>query len=215
VLGQGNLAPLFTTGWNIKSIRHSSIATSAINTITVSLQTSAHLFANSSVTISGLHGSVTPSGMLAVTAEDVWVKLAAWDLALGQVVLILAHDSLPDRVSTISITLENSAVGQEAPWPILIQTRSVRVGGLQRELMPAEEMDLADGIYSLFVIAGFTTKTISETSVTCGVSNRVALTLLGRVPLDARYHTIITITGLTGSLTNGSNLKVCIRVFTY
>ena len=67
----------------MKSIRQSSIATSAINTLTVSLQTPATIFANSTVSISGLHGSVTPSGQVAVSADGVWEPLAAWDRDLG------------------------------------------------------------------------------------------------------------------------------------
>ena len=38
LLGKYNLAPLFTTGWTMKSIRQSSIAAAGINTLTVSLQ---------------------------------------------------------------------------------------------------------------------------------------------------------------------------------
>lgn len=67
----------------MKSIRQSSIATSAINTLTVSLQTPATIFANSTISISGLHGSVTPSGQVAVAADGVWEPLAAWDRDLG------------------------------------------------------------------------------------------------------------------------------------
>lgn len=67
----------------MKHIRQSSIATSAINTLTISLQTPATIFANSSITISGLRGGVTPSGQVSIAADGVWEPLALWDRDRG------------------------------------------------------------------------------------------------------------------------------------
>jgi hypothetical protein len=47
------------------------MAISAINTFSISLQLSARLYMNSTVTISGLRGSVTPSGLLTFEADEV------------------------------------------------------------------------------------------------------------------------------------------------
>jgi len=208
-LGVGNSAPLFSTGWKLKSIQHSTIATSAINTLTISLQTPATLFANSSVSISGLRGSVTPSGRVPVEAADVWEPVADWDRGAGLVVLRLAANTIPDKVYTFAIALQNSALGQPSPWPIVLEARQGGAGGgAGQRLLPVEEMSVPGGILSPLVIAGFSNKTISQSTSACNASNHLTITLVSQVPLDARYHTIVTIFGLTSSGTGGVNRKL-------
>ena len=203
---KGNMAPLFATGWQIKSIRQSTIATSAINTITISLQMPAQIFAGSKLIISGLIGSATPSGVLEVDAKphEVWLKSATWSQFSGRLAFQLTADSEASRIYTLTVSLENSASGQMSPSSILLQTQD----SFSREVVPRTAMTVPGGIHSPLVIAGFKQKTIWQSSRACNATNLLSVTLVGLVPLDARYHTIVTIRGLANSTTSGYNRKV-------
>jgi hypothetical protein len=205
-LGKGNMAPLFATGWQIKSIRQSSMATFGINTITVSLKMPAQILAGSKVIVSGLSGSITQSGPLEVHAQPdaVWLSTARWTNDVGRIEFELTADSDANGIYTLNFCLENPASGQSSPSPILLQTQDAR--GL--EVIPRTEMTIPGGIHSPLVIAGFTGKTIWQSSSACNETNLISVTLVGLVPLDARYHTIVTIRGLTNSTTGGFNRKV-------
>jgi hypothetical protein len=205
-LGKGNMAALFATGWQIKSIRQSSCATSGINTITVSLKIPAQIFTGSKVIVSGLSGSITRSGRLEVHAQPdaVWLSTARWTNDVGRIEFELTADSDANGIYTLHFALENPASGQLSPSPILLQTQDA----LGKEVIPRTDMLTPGGIHSPLVIAGFTEKTIWQSSSACNETNVISVTLVGLVPLDARYHTIVTIRGLGNSTTSGFNRKV-------
>ena len=99
-----------------------------MNTVSISLQLSARLYINSTVTISGLRGSVTPSGLLTVEADEVSFQL----------VLTLAADTESYKIYTIHINLENPPSGQPSPFHFLLYASSRGGEGQEQELLPVE-----------------------------------------------------------------------------
>lgn len=82
--------------------------------------------------------------------------------------LRLAANTIPDKVYTFAIALQNSALGQPSPWPIVLEARQGGAGGgAGQRLLPVEEMSVPGGILSPLVIAGFSNKTISQVVCVC------------------------------------------------
>ena len=118
--------------------------------------------------------------------------------------LRLVADTNASKAYQIDIVLQNGVTGQPSPSPVMLQARSPNGA----ELLPAQALDVPGGIFSPLAIAGWMNATVAQSSSACNSTSTLTFSLTSRVPLEARFRTVITIYGLLGSQTPGTNRKI-------
>jgi hypothetical protein len=207
MLAGGNSAPLLVAGWigSALAVGQSTAAAEAVNTITVTFAATAALIHADGVTITitGLAGSNTPSGMLPVDAPQQFAARATW-WANGTAVLRVVGDTTAGTVYKIKLHLLNPVGGRDAADLITVSASSS--GGLP--LLPPASLVPAAGAAAPLAIAGWAIPPVLAFVSLPGKSAYPTILLSSRLQLPGYFGSKVTISGLAGSDTQGLNAKL-------
>ena len=197
-----------------RSIRQSTPATDANNTLTVTFKSNYHLESASTITITGLTGSQTNSGNLALTSNQgtIWGTAGSWTKNTGSLVLTVASGRRMDANGNyhVSFNLINSAEDQPSPQ-VSVQAQVLdssgnAIGSIASAAMikPGTTVfGVADGANPLeVVVPTFSIKTIQQSTPVPSRNNTITVTL--KANYDLPDTSTVTIKGLTGSITDDS-----------
>jgi hypothetical protein len=186
------------------------------NEISVTISTNTPLATagaiDSSITISGLTGSSTPSGNIDLRGGD-FLSLVGntgkWDQGAGQLVLALLPSErlAPNTVYIFSFYLDNPSSSQAGP------AVSISASGAQK--IPADSMERdttrcihepGDAVPLFVYSAGFLTKDVDMTVTSPGSETALRFTISSSVALTsvAGSTTTLSVTGLDGFSTPSS-----------
>ena len=204
-------AALCVYGFTTRAIGQSTPVASANNTLSATLAPYHALAGGDTVTISGLTGSQTPSGSLALRAGSCGDKLGsqgAWTQGAGQLVLTVGAGGLAAGAScVVGFDLVNPAVAQASPAVSIEADAAVDAHDVGREAMSKNGSALygvANGTDPLTVVVPtFSTKAIGQSTPVSGATNTITVSLAADIDLAAGASaTSVTITGLAGSATS-------------
>jgi hypothetical protein len=194
-----------SVNFTVKAIGQARSTPGATNTITATFQPQFALTGakNSTITISGLKGSMTPDKPIKLLDSDSkFNSVAAWDSKAGKLVLTVAPGQVVPAGSetTIKFELLNPKYPQSGPAVIEISAS----GDVP---IAAEAMVLASGeLQPLKVVAAqFSSLDISGTSNAPGAWNTITATFRPSVLLSKGRNSVITIDGLSGSATKDTD----------
>ena len=205
-LGTGNQAPMLVAGWSVKSIGQRFPASNALNTISVTIASEAQLEKEmvGGLVVRGLEGTSTPAGQVSVDTSGPFSSTAAWEPSNGTLAFKLTGTMFPNVPYVLSVVLQNQVLGRNASTGITIE--AIDPGGLL--LFPPIPMDEAGGNNAPFLVADFLHKSISQSTMAALANNTITITISTRTELEGLFKTSIHLTGLTGSGTRGSNVKI-------
>ena len=197
-------------GFTTRAIGQSTPVASANNTLSATLAPYHALAGGDTVTISGLTGSQTPSGSLALRAGSCGDKLGsqgAWTQGAGQLVLTVGAGGLAAGAScVVGFDLVNPAVAQASPAVSIEADAAVDAHDVGREAMSKNGSALygvSNGADPLTVVVPeFLIKSIQQSTPVSSAINTLTITLIANYNLASRSR--VTISGLTGSMTSDS-----------
>jgi len=200
--------------FTVKAIGQARSTPGATNTITVTFKPQFALTGakKSTITISGLKGSMTPDKPIKLLDSDSkFNSVAAWDSKAGKLVLTVAPGQVvpADSATTIAFDLLNPKYPQSGPAVVEISAS----GDVP---IAAEAMELAiDDFRPLKVVAAQFSSTasgaataspvISGTSKAPGAWNTITAKFRPNVFLSKVRNSVITIDGLSGSATEDTD----------
>eukprot|EP00961_Rhodomonas_salina_P164180 2211408-Rhodomonas_salina.1 len=199
-LASGNGAPFLAAGWEVKQIAQSTTVAGRDNTITISLSSQAILQAGIAIDIRGLHGGVTPSGMVDVMGPVEFGPSALWELETGSLIFTLSEDAMSNTTHVVQVILRNPSFGRDSPSLI-----NVSASLNERLIIAPTRMDPGEDNLAPFLVGDFVVKSIKQTWPTPRAENRITVSLAARIALTGGFATKITLQGLTGSITPGRN----------
>jgi hypothetical protein len=201
--GTDNVALLIyrSASFTVKTIAQSTVSPGATNTITVSFQPQFPLTGdkNSTITISGLLGSVTPDAtMMLLDSGFLFNTTAEWAAKTGTLKLrVSPGETVPSTsVTVVKFDLDNPTIPQTGPSMIHISAR----GDVP---ISASAMTLGSGNTApLKVVASsFTVTNIGQSSSVPGAINTITVTLKPDIILSKSRGSTITLHGIKGSAT--------------
>jgi hypothetical protein len=191
--------------FTVKNIGQARSTPGATNTITVTFKPQFALTGakKSTITISGLKGSMTPDKPIKLLDSDSkFNSVAAWDSKAGKLVLTVAPGQVvpANSPTTIAFDLLNPKYPQSGPAVVEISAS----GDVP---IAAEAMVLAGGeLQPLKVVAAnFLSMGISGTSKAPGAWNTITATFRPNVLLSKGRNSVITIDGLSGTATEDTD----------
>ena len=208
--GTCNKAPFLVGGWiqDRLEIWQSTDAAGAINTINIAIacQTCFAVKDNVNITIAGLSGSQTPSGILPILGSSVYGSTVLWirDLRGGSLVLQVQSDTDAGISYHLSVDMLNPYESRDGTSNITVEARS----GSEVLISPLL-MNVGLGNALPFLIAGFSQVPYILFHVD-GVSINSSLTLhfSSTTRLAGYFGTKITVSGLLNSSTKGTDAKL-------
>jgi len=208
--GKCNTAPFLVGGWIQErlSIRQSTTAASAINTIRIVFALHVCLLARDSVNISitGLSGSQTPSGILPIFGGLNFGHSALWmrDISDGTLVLSVLGDTVSGLNYEVNTDMLNPSYGRDGTRGITIEAN-----GESGILIPRTLMNLGTNNQQPFLIAGFFKSPYILLHSTDSIFNSsITLNFVSRTSLSGYFGTKVTVSGLLNSSTPGENIKI-------
>ena len=193
--------------FSIKTIQQGTPVSSRNNTITVTLKANYDLPDTSTVTISGLTGSITDdSASLNITSTDNRLgTTAAWTKSTGTLLLTAENGGPVGQTAyTVTFVLTNPAQSQESPGVSVMAEISGNLGTLVEKAMVKTGQPLygvSAGYDPLKVLVPeITVKSIEQLTPVAGTTNTLTVTL--NVNYDLATGSKVTISGLTGSQTS-------------
>jgi hypothetical protein len=201
VAGTDDMALLIyrSASFNVKAIAQSTPIPGATNTITVSFQPQFPLTGdmNSTITISGLLGSVTPDATMALLdASALFNATAQWAAKTGTLTLrVSPGETVPsDSVTVVKFDLDNPTIPQTGPSMIQISaTGDVPISAASMTRGVGDESPL------MVVASSFTVASIGQSSSTPGAVNTITVTLQPDIILSRSRGSTITLHGIKGS----------------
>jgi len=189
----GTAAPLRVfANFTVVQLGQSSASSSANNTLTLTLASKGGLTFDSSIllTLRGLTGSHTPSGIVIVTSMDASNDLADWNRERGTLIFSLNITLAASQPLVLSFTLKNPRTTQSSP----------RVSLWISQISPMwNPLTSGLNLEAPLVVAGFVTATLSQTTASQGATNTLRLEISLQTLMPA--GSVILISGLTGSAT--------------
>jgi len=190
-----------SAAFSVMKISQSTSAPGATNTITATFKPQFALTGakNATITISGLKGSATPDKPInLLNADATFNSVAAWDSRSGTLVLKVAPGQTvsKDSDTVIIFDLVNPKYPQSGPAVV-----EIAANGDVPISAAAMLMDSGDNSPLKVVASDFTTAAIGTSTTAPGAWNTVKVTLKPNVLLSKTRNSIITIDGLSGSLT--------------
>jgi len=207
VAGTDNVALLIyrSAGFTVKDISQSTSSPGATNTITVSFKPQFSLTGarNSTITISGLLGSMTPDSTLTLLDSGALFNTTArWVAQTGSLTLAVASgQTVPSTsVTVIKFDLENPTVAQDAPSMIFISAEGdVPISASAMSLGSGNDAPLK------VVPASWTSAVISQSSSVPGALNTITVTAHPGVILSRSRNSAITVYGIQGTATESTD----------
>jgi hypothetical protein len=201
VAGTDDMALLIyrSASFTVKAIAQSTPIPGATNTITVSFQPQFPLTGdmNSTITISGLLGSVTPDATMALLdASALFNATAQWAAKTGTLTLrVSPGETVPsDSVTVVKFDLDNPTIPQTGPSMIQISaTGDVPISAASMTRGVGDESPL------MVVASSFTVASIGQSSSTPGAVNTITVTLQPDIILSRSRGSTITLHGIKGS----------------
>jgi hypothetical protein len=203
VVGTDNVALLIyrSASFSVKSISHSTTAPGATNTITASFKPQFPLTGSkgSTITISGLLGSVTPdTTMTLLDAGALFNSTAQWAAKTGSLVLTVVPGQTVSATenTTIKFDLDNPTIPQSGP-------SMIQISAMGDVPISAAAMTLGSGNDApLKVIASaFTLAQIGQSSNAPAALNTITVTIQPGAILSKIRDSSITLVGVKGSAT--------------
>jgi hypothetical protein len=187
--------------FTVKKIGQARSTPGATNTITVTFKPQFALTGqkNSTITISGLKGSVTPDKPIKLLdADEKFNSVASWDSRAGELVLAVAPGQvIPSATDTeVKFDLVNPKYPQNGPVVI-----EISADGDVPIAAAAMEKGTGDNAPLKVVAAEFSSAAIGDTSKAPNAFNTITVTFQPNVLLSKGRNSIITIDGLSGSAT--------------
>jgi len=203
------IEPIF----DVVHIEQSNPIWMVVNTLTVSLKSNCDLRAGSTVTISGLTGTATRDvGSLAVIdPAGGFDASGSWLQASGNLTLLSTGTSV-DTVYVFTFDLRNPRGEQSSPAVSVGAT--IEAGPVDAEVVTqamdkvnVERVGVANGSLPLKVIEPkMVVKEIEQSMPLWRVQNTLSVSL--QANCDLRAGSVVTISGLNGSVTPSGNLSV-------
>jgi hypothetical protein len=197
----GNKAPMAIAGFITKNIGQSNISCSARNIISVTLSCFVALGNESLITISGLTGSVTLDSPILPITSDIFGPAGNWTRSTGTLVFEIVKPMNAREAYQLSFILDNPPTQQQSP-PISIEVRGTEITRVR--------MDSAAGNSAPLIVAGFTRFSIGQQTPSPAANNTITATLALNVIIEPSSSAVITISGLTGSNSNVSQLPISV-----
>jgi len=195
-----------------KNIGQSTSAPGATNTISVTFKPQFTLMGakNAAITLSGLKGSATPDKPIKLlNADATFNSVASWDSRSGTLVLKVApgQEVSKDEDTTIFFDLINPKYPQSGPAVVEISANG------DVPILPAAMVMPSDPLLHILKVKGsrFTTSTIHSSSKAPGAWNTITVTFQPSILLSKTRNSIITIAGLSGSVTEDTTSKMIFR----
>jgi len=201
VAGTDDVALLIyrSASFAVKAIGQSTTIPGATNTITVSFKPQFPLTGNmnSSITISGLLGSVTPDATMALLdAGALFNATAEWAAKTGSLTLrVSPGETVPSTsVTVVKFDLDNPTTPQTGPSMIQISATGdvpISAASMTRGAGTAAPLKV--------VASSFTLAKIGQSSSTPGAVNTITVTLQPDIILSKSRGSTITVHGIKGS----------------
>ena len=181
--GPLNTAALLIIGWDNAQIRQATPASGGINTILVGISTYGSLVQNSgrsmNITIAGLRGSTTSSGLLPLSTnshQSVFASNGVWNRTAGSFIITAIATTEPHVAYNLSFILKNPVEGQDAPSPI-----EVSAGWP----ISAKAMTRGSGAEAPLGVHSFLRARIEQSDPGAGANNTFILQLKSRMQLPS------------------------------
>jgi hypothetical protein len=198
--GLQNNAPLRVLGIILAKIVQSNPSASALNTLTVTLRGTSKIDAEvlgikTVFVIEGLKGSGTRDTLqLPLTdVSGIFGSSCVWLQAAGAVLLTMQRDAPFGQEMIFSFRLDNPSVPQFGP-DVTIYTSH---GSISKFSMVSGK-----GLAKAFLVAGFTYSMAMQSTPSQAASNKLTFVFACNFDVNASLSPIITVNGLTGSVTN-------------
>jgi hypothetical protein len=203
---QDNSAPLAIIGLVVASIAQNNPSAGAVNTLTVTLQTSQTMLSKlfnvpTLVVIQGLTSTGTrdirtlPLTQLSGQVHTIFGTSGVWKQAPGALILTMLHDAPASQDIVFSFQLQNPDTPQPAPVISILTA--------QGHVMAPKRMKMSEGLASALLIAGFTHALATQSTPSQSAANTITIVFASNFPLSKGNTNIITVDGLTGSATDG------------
>ena len=215
----GGAGPLLLVAGEFQDggVGQSSPLVSSSNTITVNITGSVDIAAGSTITITGLTGTQTVNGTLAVTSSpaDVFTSNeGTWAESTGTLTLTVASGGLSAGTTcTVSFEVQNGDSAQGNARTVVISgtvevgTHDSAIGDHTLTSDTGDLMGVTGGAGPLLLVAGeFQDGGVGQSSPLVSSSNTITVNITGSVDIAA--GSTITITGLTGTQTVNGTLAV-------
>ena len=215
----GGAGPLLLVAGEFQDggVGQSSPLVSSSNTITVNITGSVDIAAGSTITITGLTGTQTVNGTLAVTSSpaDVFTSNeGTWAESTGTLTLTVASGGLSAGTTcTVSFEVQNGDSAQGNARTVVISgtvevgTHDSAIGDHTLTSDTGDLMGVTGGAGPLLLVAGeFQDGGVGQSSPLVSSSNTITVSITGSVDIAA--GSTITITGLTGTQTVNGTLAV-------
>jgi len=201
MVGTDNIALLIyrSASFVSKSVSQSSTASGATNTITLSFKPQFPLTGskNSTLTLSGLVGSVTPDSTIKLLdAGALFNSTAKWAAKTGTLVLAVAPgQTVPSTsITVVKFDLDNPTIPQTGPSMIQLSAKGDVPFSAVAVTLGAGDAAPLKVIASTFSIAN-----IGQSSSAPAADNTITVTLQPGIILSKSRDSIITVHGIKGS----------------
>ena len=204
--GTGNNAPLRVIGFTVAKIAQSNPSAAAVNTLTVTIQSSETLLARLSgkqtlLVVQGLTGTDTrDSGALFLTdisgqVHATFGNSGVWRQGPGALILSVLQDAAPLQDLVFSVQVRNPATPQAGPTVSVLTSQGLIIERLT--------MLSGQGLSKAMLVAGFTYSFAAQSTPSQTAANTLTISFACNFPLKPSENPIISIDGLTGSATTG------------
>ncbi|EKX44153.1 hypothetical protein GUITHDRAFT_139994 [Guillardia theta CCMP2712] len=208
--GKGLYAPLYIIGFRHAKLYQSDPSVSSTNTLVLELNFFGSIPANwqnSSIQIllSNLVSSATRLQNIILSnvrngGADLFGGVARWSQGDGNLTLTLVQSPVDNVTYAFSFSLTNPVRQQESP--------AVSIAAFGLTVLPLE-VSKGQGNAAPLLIAGFDTKSISQSTVSQAVDNQITVSFSLNIDLSAISGVYVEVSGLVGSSTLGDqNLAV-------
>ena len=202
----GDTAALKIVGVIDKTIAQSTASVGATNTITVTISASGAILPVTEIRIDGLIGATTPSGNIKVSCEanpTLFQEVGVWNQTMGTIGFWVQKEIASYVTFVIEFNLTNPLRGQLSP--------NVGIAAYKEDILPIwrrELMSKASGNGAPLLVAAFSTKHISQSTVSASSTNTITMTIEMYSALLLHEAATISISGILGSTTPSGTVTV-------
>ena len=207
---EGEAAPLKVfANFTVLRLGQSTASFSAVNTLTLTIATKHGFTLDPSVklTLSGLTGSITPSGRLQVQSKKIRPEdvVAHWNQTAGSLINYFMgnHSLAAEEHLVLKFNLTNQARPQSAP---LVRFCAANISPIWTTV------DKSGGLEAALEVAGIVSASLTQSTPSQNVSNTLTASILLQTLLPAQ--SVLVISGVKGAA-NSDDQDMPISVYRY
>jgi len=219
----GDSSPLKIVGLLQRIIAQSTASIGAINTITVTVSASGAMLPETEIRIDGLTGTTTPSGDIEISFAQhpaSFRTMGRWNITTGTVRIWVQEATVQYQPYVFQFNLTNPQTGQPSPnigiaayKPVSATVPDISEGcncsnSINQMILRRELMQKAIGNGAPLLVAGFSTKSIGQSTASASSTNVITVTMSTYSALTVQQSSRISISGLLGSSTPTGALEL-------